>query len=41
MANNKTNDPSVIDVAALKAVETIDVGIHPAGLGFCQTPAGR
>jgi YVTN family beta-propeller protein len=38
VANNKTNDLSVIDVATLKVVSTIDVGIHPDGLGFCRAP---
>ncbi|MCP4363421.1 MAG: YncE family protein, partial [Chloroflexi bacterium] len=37
VANNKTNDISVIDVATLKVVATIDVGIHPDGMGFCRT----
>ena len=34
IANNKTNDISVIDVATLKEVERIDVGIHPDGIAF-------
>jgi len=38
VANNKTNDVSVIDVAALKVVGTIDVGVHPDGMGFCRVP---
>jgi len=36
VANNKTNDVSVIDVTTLKVIKTIDVGIHPDGLIFCQ-----
>jgi YVTN family beta-propeller protein len=38
VANNKTNDISVIDVGTLKVVGTIDVGIHPDGMGFCRVP---
>jgi YVTN family beta-propeller protein len=36
VANNKTNDLSVIDVTALKEVGKIDVGVHPDGLGICR-----
>ncbi|HHW98904.1 MAG TPA: YncE family protein, partial [Firmicutes bacterium] len=36
VANNKTNDISVIDVATLKEVERIDVGVHPDGIAYLQ-----
>lgn len=34
VANNKTNDISIIDMATLKEVGRIDVGIHPDGIAF-------
>jgi len=34
VAKNKTNDISVIDVAMLKVVATVDVDIHPDGMAF-------
>ena len=34
VANNKTNDVSVIDVASLWEVERHRVGIHPDGIGY-------
>ncbi|MHA1880124.1 MAG: YncE family protein, partial [Candidatus Heimdallarchaeota archaeon] len=36
VANNKTNDLSIIKVSDLKVVATIDVGIHPDGMAFCR-----
>ena len=34
VANNKTNDISIIDLVMLKEVGRIDVGIHPDGLAY-------
>ena len=34
VANNKTNDVSVIDVKALWEVARYRVGIHPDGIGY-------
>ena len=34
IANNKTNDISVIDLATLKVIDTVDAGIHPDGIGL-------
>jgi YVTN family beta-propeller protein len=34
VTNNKTNDISVTDVAMLKVVATVDVGMHPADMAF-------
>lgn len=36
VANNKTNDISIIDLKTLKAVGLIDVGIHPDGMAFLR-----
>lgn len=34
VANNKTNDISVIDMTTLKEIRRIEAGIHPDGIGF-------
>ncbi len=34
VANNKTNDISIIDMTSLKEVGRIDVGIHPDGMAL-------
>ena len=34
VANNKTNDLSIIDMETLKEIGRIDVGIHPDGLAY-------
>jgi YVTN family beta-propeller protein len=36
VANNKTNDISVIDMSTLKEVERIDVGVHPDGIAYLR-----
>jgi YVTN family beta-propeller protein len=34
VANNKTNDISIIDVASLKEVDRFDAGNHPDGVAL-------
>ena len=34
VANNKTNDISIIDLKTLKEIDRIDVGIHPDGMAY-------
>ncbi|MFE8700669.1 YncE family protein [Cytobacillus sp. FJAT-54145] len=36
VANNKTNDISVIDMNTLKEETRIDVGIHPDGIAYLK-----
>jgi len=36
VANNKTNDISIIDMKTLKEIARIDVGIHPDGLAYLK-----
>ena len=36
IANNKTNDVSIVDMESLKEIGRFDAGIHPDGIGYLR-----